>query len=115
MAALEKLRDGRAALRMLQGSEREVVVGEELCAISPVPPVAHLEPTVTARRGDAALGTLVRRLHEGTLDEALEQLPPGYLARALERGVYYGPGIATLSDGTRTVGRLPERRRTPRP
>lgn len=47
---------------------------------------------------------------EGTVDDALDPLPAGYLAEALARGVVYGPQIATLRDGTRTVGRLPERR-----
>lgn len=107
---VEQLRDGRSALRLLSGSEREVVVGDELCALSPVPPLAGYPPTISARRGNAAFAALVRRVHEGTVDDALDPLPAGYLPEALARGVVYGPQIATLSDGTRTVGRLPERR-----
>lgn len=107
---VQRLRDGRSALRLLSGSEREVIVGDELCAISPVPAIDGQPPTITARRGNAGFAALVRRVHEGTADDALEALPAGYLADALARGVVYGPQIATLSDGTRTVGRLPERR-----
>lgn len=107
---VQRLRDGRAALRLLSGSEREVIVGDELCAISPIPPIDGYPPTITARRGNAAFAALVRRVHEGTVDDALDPLPAGYLAEALARGVVYGPQIATLRDGTRTVGRLPERR-----
>lgn len=108
--AVAQLADGRAGLRLLIGDEREVIVGNELCAISPVPPREGGVPTVAARRGNAGFAALVRRVHEGTVADALEPLPAGYLARALARGVVYGPQIATLSDGTRTVGRLPERR-----
>lgn len=107
---VEQLRDGRSGLRLMSGSEREVIVADELCALSPVPPRDGCPPTISARRGNAAFAALVRRVHEGTVDEALEPLPVGYLAQALARGVVYGPQIATLSDGTRTVGRLPERR-----
>lgn len=111
--ALARMSDGRAALRLLRSDEREVLVGDELCSLSPVPPHAGQEPRVSARQGSAAFAALERHVHEGTLDDFLEPLPAGYFARACAAGVYYGPQIRTLSTGLRFVGRVPPQRDPP--
>ena len=108
--AIARISDGRAALRLFRSDEREVLVGEELCGLSPLPPRAGQEPRVSARQGSAAFASLERHVHAGTLDEYLEPLPPGYFERACAAGVYYGPQIRTLSSGARVVGRVPHRR-----